>query len=752
MQRRFHSDPRVKAAEPLLYERVPLSPPIHHISTREDIPVRVGATGVPPSVSKFETADTITPKVQLLSNGQLSSMTTNAGGGYIRWKDMDVTRWRADTTTDAQGSFVYLRDTDSGEVWSNLYHPIDREPDRYSVHFPLDRAEFRRRDNGIETQTELIVSPEDDVEIRRITLTNRSLRGRRIQATSYYELASNIGLLAYRRARQGDDPPIYAVHSLDLMEGSELPGKLQYETDRRVFIGRGQSLQSPKGVESNLGNTTGYVLDPIFCIRRELHLLPGQSAQLIAILGVAESREASLRLLEKYYRDPAVVDRAFELAWASAQLERRLLRIQADEARRFQKLAGYMLYHSAYLRPPADRIESNRKGQSDLWPYGISGDLPILVITISDIGDLGLVRQMLQAQAYWRRHGLVTDLVVLNEESSSYEQPLKERLERLIQTFSMLTGKDQPGGVFLLAVDQIAEQDLILLQSVARVSLIAARGALAQQISVPFETIDEPAELETKRTEEEPSRQLPFIELPYFNGLGGFSDDGREYVIYLGPGANTPAPWVNVIANPQFGTLISETGAGFSWSGNSQRNRLTQWSNDPVLDPHSEVIYIRDEESGHFWNPTAGPIRERNAYRVFHGAGYSRFEHNSQAIEQLLTTFVPLDEHGGEPIKIGKLTLRNDSKKTRKLSSHTATHYYAMGAGNGDNPGPQRIPPRVRRARRVCRHKPSPRFLHLRSYALSRAQSLYRGSRSHETDRACRACWRRTRSLCSVAG
>ena len=691
MQRRFHNDPRVKAAEPLLYERVPVSPPIHHISTREEIPSRVGAIGVPPSVSKFETADTITPKVQLLSNGQLSSMATNAGGGYTRWKEMDVTRWRADATTDAHGSFLYLRDTDSGEVWSNLYHPLDREPDRYSVHFPLDRAEFRRRDNGIETQTELIVSPEDDVEIRRITLTNRSLRNRRIQATSYYELAmaphvadrqhqvfhklfiqtemvaTSEALLAYHRSRDGDDPLIYAVHSLHLIEGSEIPGKLQYETDRRVFIGRGQSLRSPMGIETNLGNTTGYVLDPVFCMRRELQLLPGQSAQLIAILGVAESREASLRLLEKYY-DPAVVERAFELAWASAQLERRLLRIQADEARRFQKLAGYMLYHSAYLRPPSDRIELNHKGQSGLWPYGISGDLPILVVTISDIGDLGLVRQMLQAQAYWRRHGLVTDLVVLNEESSSYEQPLKERLERLIQTFSMLTGKDQPGGVFLLAVDQITEQDWILIHSVARVSLIAARGALAQQISVPFETIDEPAALETKRVEEEPSRQLSFMELPYFNGLGGFSEDGREYVIYLGPGANTPAPWVNVIANPQFGTLISETGAGFSWSGNSQRNRLTHWSNDPVLDPLSEVIYIRDEESGIFWNPTAGPIRERNAYRVSHGAGYTLFEHNSHAIEQLLTCFVPVDDTGGEPVKINKLTLRNDSKKTRKLS------------------------------------------------------------------------------------
>ena len=647
--------------------------------------------GVAPSVSSFESPHSITPKVQLLSNGQLSTMTTNAGGGYIRWKDLDVTRWRADTTKDDYGSFLYFRDLDSGDIWSNFYHPLDQEPDRYSVTFPLDRAEYRRRDNGLETKTEIIISPEDNVEIRRITLTNRSIRSRQIQTTSYYELAlashgadrqhpafnklfiqteavqASDALLAYRRPRQEDEPPIYTVHSLDIAAESELQGLPQYETDRRVFIGRGRTLQNPLAIESTLGNTEGFVLDPVFSIRREIHLPPGQSVQLIALLGVAESRQEAIDLVDKYH-DPAVVERAFEIAWASSQLELRLLRIQPDDARRFQKLAGFMIYPSGYLRPPSERIGENKKGQSDLWPFGISGDLPILLITISDVGDLGLVRQMLQAQAYWVRHGLVMDLVVINEESSSYDQPLMERLERLIHSFSILKDKDQPGGVFLQAADQLASEDLVLLQSVARVSLVAARGPLAQQIGVPYETVEEPVLLDTRRTEDEPSRMLPFKELPYFNSLGGFSIDGREYVIYLGPDINTPAPWVNVIANPTFGTMISETGAGFTWFGNSQRNRLTQWSNDPVLDPHSEVIYIRDEESGKVWNPTAGPIRERDAYRVNHGAGYTRFEHNSHAVEQLLTVFVPNDENGGEPVKINKLTLKNDSNKTRKLS------------------------------------------------------------------------------------
>ena len=521
MQRRFHQDPRVKAVEPLLYERVPVSPPIHHFSTREEITPRIETMGVAPSVSKFDSPHNITPKVQLLSNGQLSTMTTTAGGGYIHWKDLDITRWRADTTRDVYGSFIYFKDTDSGEIWSNMYHPLDIDPEKYSVHFPLDRSEYRRRDNGLETRTEMIVAPEDDVEIRKITLTNRSLRNRRIQATSYYELAlsppgadrqhpafnklfiqteavpASQSLLAFRRPRQDDEPPVYAFHSLDLIGSTSQAGLPQFETDRRVFIGRGRSLKTPLALGTELGNNDGFVLDPIFSIRREIILSPGESAQLVSMLGVADDRDKALRLVGKYH-DSAVIDRAFDIAWASTQLNLRSLRIKPDEARRFQKLAGYLLYPSDYLRPPGDRIEGNRKKQSDLWAYGISGDLPILLITISDVGDLGLVRQMLQAQAYWKQHGLITDLVVLNEESSSYDQPLMERLERLIQSSSIYTGDEQTGGVYLLAVDQIPVEDITLFQAVARISLVAARGPLAQQISVPTETIDIPALLEIK--------------------------------------------------------------------------------------------------------------------------------------------------------------------------------------------------------------------------------------------------------------
>jgi cyclic beta-1,2-glucan synthetase len=304
--------------------------------------------------------------------------------------------------------------------------------------------------------------------------------------------------------------------------------------------------------------------------------------------------------------------------------------------------------------------------------------LPIVLVTVGEARDLSLVRQMLEAHTYWRRHGLTADLVILNEEASGYEQPLRERLQRLIQTHSMQTGIDRPGGVFLRSADLVPKEDLTLLRTAASVVMVAARGPLPKQLGVSEMALELPAPMARKRAVRDPSPSLPFLELPYFNSLGGFTPDGHEYAIYLGPNTHTPAPWVNVIANPTFGTLVSETGSGFTWYGNSQRNRLTGWSNDPVIDPPSEALYIRDEETGVFWTPTPSPIREETAYRTRHGAGYTVFEHNSQGIEQELTVFVPTDDNGGEPVKLQRLRLRNDSIRHRKLS---VTYYVEWTLG-----------------------------------------------------------------------
>jgi cyclic beta-1,2-glucan synthetase len=687
IRRHFHADARVRAIEPLLHESVPVLPSLYHMSTRQRVPSVDGFGEIAPSMSRFDSPHTREPKTLLLGNGRYSLMVTNSGAGYSQWKNFEISRWRSDRTRDMWGHSCYIHEADLDRLWSTTYHPTDGKVETYSASLALDRAVFRRIDNGIEVETEVVVSPEDDVEIRRITLINRSIRVRRLELTSYVELSmaphrsdlqhpafnklfirteavpEHHALLADRRPRGENDPPIFVGHRFT----AEDDQALRFDTDRRSFIGRGRTLENPAGASSEPGGRQGFVLDPILSIRRNVALGPGETARVSLITAAAESRQGALGLMDKY-GDPHAVDRAMDFAWATAQLELRQLRIQPDEARRFQEMASHLLFPDPFLRPPSERIEENRKGQAGLWAYGISGDLPIILVSIGESRDISLVKQLLQAHSYWRMRGLKADLVILNEEAGGYEKPLHEQLEGLIRAQAAGTAAEPAGKVFLRSTNQLPEADLALFMAAARVVLVAARGTLPQQMGAAAEIPEAPEFLARKRAPRDPSAPLPFMELPYFNGLGGFTADGREYAIYLGPHAHTPAPWVNVIANPSFGTLVSETGAGFTWSGNSQRNRLTEWSNDPVMDPASEALYVRDEDTGVFWTTTQSPIREDSAYRARHGAGYTIFEHNSHGIEQELTVFVPVNESGGEPVKLQRLRLKNDTSHARALS------------------------------------------------------------------------------------
>ena len=699
-QTRFHRNPSVRATESLLYERIPRDPAMVTVSSQPELIPELAPLTRAPSEGHTSTPNTPTPKTNLLSNGSYGVMVTNGGGGYSHWRDLAITRWTADVTCDAYGSFCYLKDIDTGEVWSTGHQPVCAIETQYAAVFTADKAEFNRRDDGFETKTEIVVSPEDDVEVRRITLINRSSRRRRVQLTTYAELAlaehkadrahpafskmfieteelqDHHALLATRRPRSHSEPQIWAMHVASC--GASFEPDMQFETDRAQFIGRGRTAHRPLALDGALSNSVGAVLDPIFSLRRLVILEAGQRIQVSFVTGCAESREIAIKLAMKY-EDFEASNRAIEMAWTHAQLELRHLRIQQDEAQLFQHIAGHVIYPDSRLRPAAERLAANVLGQSRLWAYGISGDLPIIAVTIGDLQDVDLVRQILTAHVYWQQRGLITDLVILNEEAVSYDQPLQDRLMSLVAARSQATGIDRAGGVFLRHSGQVPEEDRTLLLAAARIVLVAARGTLAQQLGTPRLTVQLPAPfIPGNKGNEGMSPPLPFMELDYFNGLGGFTRDGKEYAIYLGPGDQTPMPWINVMANPTFGTMVSESGSGATWCRNSQANRLTPWSNDPVSDPCSDAIYIRDEDSGSIWTPTPLPIRENDAYRIRHGQGYSVCEHNSHNIEQLLTTFVPVDSTGGIAVRIQRLHLINRSNRRRKL---TITFYCELALG-----------------------------------------------------------------------
>lgn len=689
IQKRFHNDPRIKGVESLLYEQIPIHPPLSKGYKRERPVSRLIPFSFVPMMGVLDTPHTSTPKANLLGNGSYSVMITNTGGGYSKWEEADITRWRADTTCDPWGTFCYIKDLETGKFWSSAYNPTDTKGQRFSVKFKPEKAEFQRRDNEIETTTDIFVSPQDNAEIRLITIGNLSRKSRTIELTSYSEIAlaphktdrqhpcfnkmfiqteevPALGILAFRRLRSETDTPLWAAHLIACSQPSEEP--LQFETDRSLFIGRGNSLSHPQALNGNLTNSQGFVLDPIFSLRRRIKLEGGQRVQVAFITAVARDRRTLVSLMKKY-NDINASHVAMEMAWTNAQLDLRHLRIHQEEAQLYMKLASHLLYPHSQLRPSQARLTKCRLPKSRLWAHSISGDLPIIAVSIADIHEIDLIKQVLTAHALWCMRGLKVDLVILNEESISYESPLYEQLERVIHSQIHCGLIGEPGGIFLLNSDQISEEDALLIQSVAAVHLVAARGFLRQHLASPIEPAHYPSRLViNKKIPEDPSNPLPFMELPYFNGLGGFTQDGKEYAIYLGPNTNTPAPWINVIANPKFGTIVTESGLGCTWYGNSQTNRLTPWSNDPLLNPIGDILYIRDDKTGTVWTPTPSPIREDDAYRIRHGQGYTRFEHNSHGIEQHLLVFVPIDESGGLPMRVQKLTLINRSNHKRSLS------------------------------------------------------------------------------------
>jgi cyclic beta-1,2-glucan glucanotransferase len=704
MQARFHAEPIVRATELLLQERTPRGVLVARPRAEEVEAAAHVRDVIPPTLRRFHSPHDPTPRTHLLSNGRYVVMMTAAGSGYSRWRDLAVTRWREDVTRDCWGTYVFLRDVASGEIWSAGYQPSGAEPTSYEVAYSEDRAQIVRRDGAITSSLEVVVSPEDDAELRRVSLTNSGLRTREIELTSYAEIVlappavdaahpafSNLfvqtefaaplkALLATRRPRLAGEAQIWAAHVL-AVEG-ETVGEIEFETDRARFLGHGRGIRTPTSVIDGypLSKTVGSILDPIISLRRRVRIPSGGAARVTFSTAVATTRDEVIDLADKYSA-PSAFERVATLAWTQAQVQLHHLGVGTDEAHLFQRLANRILYSDPTLRPAPDLLTRNTLGQVALWPYGISGDLPIVLVRIDEPEDREIVRQCLRAHEYWRTKRVAVDLVILNEKGTSYAQDLQTSLEELLRTseakHQQHDGFDTRGGIFILRADRLPPADRILLQSAARAVLLSRRGTLAEQVSrLPHPEVAHSAGERRPSAAPLVEETPPLVDLEFFNGLGGFAADGREYRTVLGEGQWTPAPWLNVISNPSFGFQVSESGAGYTWSTNSRENQLTPWSNDPVSDAPGEALYVRDEESGELWGPTALPIREDAwPYVATHGPGYSRFEHASHGIALELLQLVPPQD----PIKVSRLVVENQSGRRRRVAI-TVYVEWALGA------------------------------------------------------------------------
>lgn len=747
-QDRFHADALVKSVVVLLHERVPrrlVTQPPQRVRPDEALP----ASGAPSSVTRdIATQQDTAPRVALLGSEPYTVVLNHSGSGYSRYAGLAVTRWHADSTRDATGQFCYIKLLDTGRMWSVFHQPVCAPADASHACLAADQVTMYRRDGDIETRTSVTVATGDSAEVRTVTLTNTGREVRELELTSYAELVmapldadrahpafSNLfvetewhawcnAITATRRPRASGDPRLWCVHVMNT--GADRLGEVSCETDRARFLGRGRTVRNPIAMERDgaLSGTVGPVLDPIVSLRTRVRVEPGKAVSVSFTTLVAKSREEAFTLADRYH-DSHAGQRALDLAWSATQIELREFDLTSEQLAVFQDLATQLLYRGGSLAPPPDEIHRNTESQPSLWSNGISGDLPIVLATIDSLEGLPTLLELFHAHQFWRRRGVVADLVVVNARGHDYLQELHDQIMEAMISANDAALIDRPGGVFIRRRDRFDASQFLMLSATARLQIrcdgrdlahvlrgardrsetlrehrLSATRALdfatprtVPPISpVPEVSIDEataterggpltglasvlrplamalPLALPRRAREANGARRLPVADVPtgplrFFNGIGGM-DDADDYRMVVADGQLPPAPWANVIANPYGGFLVSEQGSGCTWAGNAFFYRLTPWHNDPVSDPACDVLYLKDEESGDLWSATPAPIQGPSAFRVRHGAGHSTFGHEHLGIQSTLELGMPDDA----AVKVSVLRLTNTTDRPRRLS------------------------------------------------------------------------------------
>ena len=693
---RFHSNVLVKLGEPLLSERLP--------------PIRV-AEDVAPKARESTTLlvadapalpgwvpDRAAAQVALLGNGRLTTVVTDAGAGFTSWNGLAITRGGFDATCDQDGTWIYVRDEDRGHLWSAAPAPTRARVPSDEVVFQAHAVEFHHRDEGISLRTEIAVGANDDVEVRQVTLHNETDEHRTLTLMTYAEpvlesaaasvrqpafsrlfvecetLPAQHGLLASRRTRSPEDPVAIMVQSL--VWDDPAVTWVGSETDRRSFVGRRHDARTPEcHVTTAAVEPARSPLDPALVLAVRVELAPHARVEIALVTAVAKSRDAVLDLARRFGSLHAV---RWAVHDARRDLARRLDREGMSPAL-FQpamQLVSRLLLPSVGLSAPRPAFSAVHPSKSSLWGHGISGDYPLLAVRVPSRAPPDLVLEILAVYRFLRTCGTKVEIVFLDEALTGYQSEEFGSVRSTLINAGADVWLNQRAGIFILPIDQLSADDRLRIPQAARVLLDGEKGLLAELLSVAAPPVPMlPAFAATRPPDGEPPVALAVPKLVFENPYGGFTEDGREYVIKARAGKPTPAPWCNVLANAEAGCLVSESSLGASWAGNSGENRLTPWRNDPVTDAPSEAIYVRDEETAQVWSPTPLPAGLDVDTIVRHGAGYTIYERESHGLHQRLTVFVPTDA----PVKIVRLTLTNRLARPRRL---TATYYaeWVLGA------------------------------------------------------------------------
>lgn len=679
---RFHRDSKMKTGEFLLQEKIPTFTILYDKKaelTKLDILVEED------EVYSERSCNYECIKCQLLSSGSYSLMINNRGEGFSKNNDLFINRWRSDHLSTPYGQFIYINDLKNKKIWSTTYAPTYEKADEYKVTFLNYKANFYRRDGDIETEMDVFLLPEELGEIREVSITNNAKEEALIEITSYFEvLAQNLqsdlahpsfsnlfiqtealeeqeSILAHRRKREEDSKDNYIVHGIrSVAESAE---KFQYDTSKEEFINRGNSFKRPKAV-SNIGqsDTVGTVLDPIMSCSKKLKIQKGEKIKVYYITALTESKDEAIKILDKY-KDVNNIAMAKKLSKTKSSIEIGYLELKHSNINLCEDILPEIIYAQRNNKIKYKEIlKLNKKGQAALWGQGISGDNPIVLVTIDSMEGIYNLTKLIDAHEYWSYRGLVIDLVILTQEEASYYEPLVENIKEIIYK-SKAGVVDHLGEIVIVNRNNIESEDIPILYKWARLIIKAEDDLIDEEEreEIPFKKFN-------KVEKHEDTSDNTFLELDYFNDYGGFSKDGKEYIIKLKKDLNTPLPWSNVIANKDFGFLVTESGTGFTWADNSRENKLTPWYNDPIIDVPGEIIYVRDDDTGEIWNITPKPNRNGKDYIITHGLGYSKFNHDSFGLKQSLTVFVPKKDR----IKINLVELEN----TRKEKVNLTLFYY----------------------------------------------------------------------------
>ena len=692
IQKRFMQNPEIRAIDILLQEKMPENMIITK-EEKEKVEKIKYQDYEDYAQRKYNKINEYLNISNVIANDDYTIVMDQYGNGYSKYKDIQINRYK-ETDDSSEGIKFYIKNIRNKKIWTNTYSANMKKTDKYNIIFSPESDKIIRTDENIQTITKTIIDTDSPVEIRRVELKNTGNIEEILEVTGFIEpilsnrmqdyahRAFNNLFLSYeyieaintvlvkRKAHSNNEKDFYMAVNLYTQEN--IIGDIEYEIDKEKFFGR-CNYKIPKEVENSMPFTKkiGYTLDPIVAIKNTVKIRPEETIYMDLIISVGEEKENVIKNLVKFMNNENI-KRTFELLKAKNEAENRYLGIKGKDIEVYQKMLSYLLFSPKVSIKKNYNNENNKYLISDLWKYGISGDLPIILVKIKDVNDIDIIKEVLSAHEFFRVKNIKVDLVILNEEKESYENYVRDAIQTEILNKNMAYLLNIPGGIYCL--DNIDnKQDKRLLETRANLVINANYNLLKTQMEeIENKILDNIKEIgydaKSERViniEEEKEEIIDEKELKYFNEYGGFSKDGKEYCIKVNSDVTLPTVWSHIITNKEFGTLTTESMGGYTWNKNSKLNKITAWSNDQVTDTPSEIIYLKDMDTDQKWSLGFNPMHDKNDYYAIYGFGYAKYIHTSSKIKQTTEIFVPQNDN----IKINLITLenKNPQKKNIKL-------------------------------------------------------------------------------------